>query len=133
MFLFLMTQTALDRRFQFYCLSRSNHCYSRKNRGLKRDICNIQMAGTCRDQLESQTINDCIRADLKYACLYWVHHLQRSKQAMNDIAGTFLRTHFLHWLEVLSLLGELSSGVIAVRELSTMVKVSIVNFTPRPC
>ncbi|KAH6654092.1 hypothetical protein BKA67DRAFT_269741 [Truncatella angustata] len=96
-------------------------CIQRMKSGLKRNICDIATPGTSRDDIEKQTIDNCIPADLEYACLYWVHHLHCSKRSVNDVYD-FLKTHFLHWLEALSLLARLSDGVIAVTQLIDIIK-----------
>lgn len=98
-------------------------CIQRMNSGLRQDICDIQKPGIFRDEIGKQAIDTCIPMDLRYACLYWVHHLQRSGRPMDISIYTFLYAHFLHWLEALSLLGRLPDGVIAVKELLKTTKV----------
>ncbi|KAF6793373.1 g-protein beta wd-40 repeats containing [Colletotrichum sojae] len=84
---------------------------------LKRDICNIQKLDMSRDDIDQEVIGTHIPADLEYACLYWVYHLQRSGRLRGDDVCVFLFEHFLHWLEALALLGRLSAGALAVKEL----------------
>ncbi|KAH8744548.1 hypothetical protein F5883DRAFT_476236, partial [Diaporthe sp. PMI_573] len=99
-------------------------CIQRMQKGLKQDICNIQKLGASRDDIDQKDIDGNIPADLRYACLYWVYHLQRSGRAMHDDIIAFLYEHFLNWLEALSLLGRLSDGALALRELREMIEVS---------
>ncbi|KAH8752748.1 hypothetical protein F5883DRAFT_353793, partial [Diaporthe sp. PMI_573] len=98
-------------------------CIQRMQAGLKRDICDLRKPGISRDEIDQQDIDKHIPADLKYACLYWVYHLQRSGRAMHNDVITFLYKHFLHWLEALSLLGRLSDGAIALRTLREMIEL----------
>ena len=55
-------------------------------------------------------------SELQYACLYWATHLFNAE--MDDNLSALLKrfsfTHLLHWLEVLSLIGRLEVGYIAL-------------------
>ncbi|KAH9225242.1 hypothetical protein K456DRAFT_1776097 [Colletotrichum gloeosporioides 23] len=95
-------------------------CIQRMTVGLRRDICNIQKLDISRDDINPEVIGTHIPADLEYACLYWVYHLQRSGRLQEDDVRVFLFNHFLHWLEALAFLGRLSAGALAVRELLRM-------------
>ena len=113
--------------------------------GLKRDICDLQHPGQCTDHIDVDRLNEAIPSDLKYACLFWVHHLRNSgdrDQNLNDeesrdlsdsIPGlsndiaTFLEQYFLHWQEALSLSGCISDGVSAMNTLSDLLRVDIYN------
>jgi hypothetical protein len=101
-------------------------CIQRMQAGLKRDICNIQKLDASRDKIEQGNINKCIPFDLQYACLYWIHHLQGSKRSMDSDIHKFLCTHFLHWVEALSILGRLSEGAFGLEKLLGIVEVSTV-------
>jgi hypothetical protein len=70
-------------------------------------------------------------APIQYACVYWVDHLCEIKSSHNEVGlydnGTidvFLRKHFLHWLEALSLIKGISDGVLAMAKLIDLLKVS---------
>jgi hypothetical protein len=102
-------------------------CIQRMQGALKQDICDIRKLGASRDDIDQKDINGNIPADLRYACLYWVYHLRRSGRAMHDDVIGFLHEHFLHWLEALSLLGRVSDGALALRELREMIEVSRVD------
>ncbi|WYZ44457.1 hypothetical protein EsH8_VII_000893 [Colletotrichum jinshuiense] len=92
-------------------------CIQRMRAGLKRDICYIRKPDIPRDKIDRQVIDTHIPADLQYACLYWVYHLQRCGRSLGDDVCMFLYEHFLHWLEVLALIGKLSDGALAIRQL----------------
>jgi hypothetical protein len=69
---------------------------------------------------------------IRYSCVFWVDHLckvddrslDRGKQLSDDGAiSVFLREHFLHWLESLSLIHRLPDGVLSIRNLLHKVQV----------
>ncbi|KAK1838447.1 vegetative incompatibility protein het-e-1 [Colletotrichum chrysophilum] len=59
-------------------------CIQRMKDGLKRDICNIQKPDMLRDEIDKQVIDEHIPADLQYACLYWIYHLQQCEEPLGD-------------------------------------------------
>jgi hypothetical protein len=70
-------------------------------------------------------------APIRYACVYWVDHLCEIKSSYDEVGlydnGTidvFLRKHFLHWLEALSLIKGISDGVLAIAKLIGLLTVS---------
>lgn len=121
----------------------ASKCISRMQReasGLKRDTCNLQDFGKGADEIEEAIITKGIPIDLKYACLFWVYHLQKCREhaidqekdksllkilpdLLQDIQS-FLEKHFLHWLEALSLLRCMSDGVLAMGNLLSLLNVS---------
>ncbi|CAI0654347.1 unnamed protein product, partial [Colletotrichum noveboracense] len=95
-------------------------CIQRMKEGLRRDICNTQKPDVQRGEIDKEVMNTHIPADLQYACLYWVYHLQQSKGSLGDDVYMFLTTHLLHWLEVLGLIGNAWDGVAAIDQLLKM-------------
>lgn len=69
---------------------------------------------------------------VRYSCVYWVYHLlqcRHTESAIRDLqeGGTvddFFHTHFLRWLETLSLLKAMPQGVAAMLEMHNLLKVS---------
>jgi len=63
---------------------------------------------------------------VRYACQYWVHHLEQSECSINDQGEVyrFLQEHFLHWLEALSLVGVISESIALISTLESLVEVS---------
>ncbi|PHH93085.1 hypothetical protein CDD83_1370 [Cordyceps sp. RAO-2017] len=90
---------------------------------LRKDICGVKLPGTLRKNIDMQKIDSQLPPEVKYACLNWVHHLKGSKTKLHDGHQTlqFLRVHFLHWLEALSLLGKISESIGLVSELQSLV------------
>ena len=67
---------------------------------------------------------------IRYSCMFWVDHLckaddqDRGKELSdNGAIFAFLREHFLHWLESLSLIHKLSDGVLSIKKLLHTVRV----------
>jgi hypothetical protein len=96
----------------------------------KRDICGLQMPGILLDELNG--VNKDPLTHIQYACCYWVSHLRDASHLPLEQIGlcdsgkvhVFLQKHFLHWLEALSLMGNMSDGVVMVRTLESMLTVS---------
>ncbi|KAI9863919.1 MAG: hypothetical protein M1824_005957 [Vezdaea acicularis] len=94
---------------------------------LRRDICNLRMPGTLIDELDD--VNQGPLNQIRYACCYWVNHLRDARHLPPKQIGIcdsgevheFLQKHFLHWLEALSLMGNMSEGVIMVRTLESIL------------
>ncbi|QBZ53299.1 hypothetical protein PoMZ_08974, partial [Pyricularia oryzae] len=95
-------------------------CIKRMEAGLRRDICNIRKPDVLRNEIEKQVIDTQIPADLEYPCLYWVYHLQQSGRLLGNNVHVFLCTHLLYWLKVLALLGRVSDGAAAMKQLAAI-------------
>ena len=93
---------------------------------LKRNICGLLSDGTPRVEIDRRTIDDSLCPELRYCCRYWAHHLVRSKDIRTVLpdAISFLRKHFLHWLEAMSILGLVSEIVGIIDRLHLAVPVS---------
>ncbi|KAL6901147.1 vegetative incompatibility protein HET-E-1 [Trichoderma evansii] len=91
---------------------------------LKRDICSLGKPGIARTDVDAATINKHLPAVVRYACLYWVHHLKRSGSRIMDggQAHLFLKSHLLHWLEALSFVGKVSESIIMIKTLHELLE-----------
>ena len=98
--------------------------------GLRKNICNLSFLGMQRSLVDVQVLRERIPPELQYACMYWVHHQTKVDLEPEDMQAmhNFLKTHFLHWLEVLSLIGRLSESVGLIEELQRIVDVSHLSF-----
>ncbi|CAI6080417.1 unnamed protein product [Clonostachys chloroleuca] len=94
---------------------------------LKNDICELGKLDTRNQDISQNTIDDKLLPQVQYACRYWVHHTKKSKVKLRDEhpAYEFLRKHFLHWLEVLSLIGRLFETIGLIRELLALVDANV--------
>jgi hypothetical protein len=101
----------------------AHQCLELMGSSLKR---NIPSDGTLRSEIEPLGIGHHLPPKLKYACRYWTEHLSQCLDQAGQWAKVFLflKTHFLHWLEVMSILGHLSEVVRVIIRLQSIVQVS---------
>lgn len=73
-------------------------------------------------------------AALRYSCVYWADHFceagdqdSKRKAALSDDGAiySFLKKHFLHWLESLSLIRDVTSIIPSIRKLLCIINVSL--------
>jgi hypothetical protein len=104
----------------------ANSCLRLMSNKLERDICNLRVPSTLAEDVQGNRIEQCLPAELQYACRYWVLHLESSKSSLADNGPVhlFLQEHLLHWLEALSLIKKASEGVLAIISLESLVTVS---------
>ncbi|RMZ90111.1 hypothetical protein DV736_g2663, partial [Chaetothyriales sp. CBS 134916] len=87
-----------------------------------------------RWNLESKIIAPLERdrlVSIQYSCVFWLNHLHDAIKATTpetykdlcDATFKFLKEHFLHWLESLGILHQLSVGIVSIRELLSILKV----------
>jgi hypothetical protein len=77
-------------------------------------------------------VDDFIPPEIRYACQYWVDHLDLldpTTRLSTDLSDNgevhkFLQQHFLHWLEVLSLTESLPKSLAMLRNLEAHINVS---------
>lgn len=92
---------------------------------LKRDIYNLEHPGTPIEDIERQCPYPDPLAPLRYASVHWIDHFLETQNVCDNVSmiDAFLREHFLHWFEALSLLKSTSSGVLAMLKLVTLLQV----------
>ncbi|KAI8668613.1 NACHT domain-containing protein [Fusarium keratoplasticum] len=91
---------------------------------LHKNICNFQWPGTPCCGISTEFKMHCLPAEVQYACLYWVHHLRNSQVRIHDgdRVHEFLKIHFLHWLEALSILGRVSETITQISMLQSLAQ-----------
>lgn len=111
----------------------ADRCIQLLHQHLRRDICGLKVPGKLRSEVDQQTINAALPPEAKYACQYWVHHLKESKYSLRDggLVHNLLKSHLLHWLEVLGLLGRISEGVGMVDDLLALSVCFALTYYPR--
>jgi hypothetical protein len=89
---------------------------------LRKDMCGLRHPGVLVNDVPQNRRDTCIPPELRYACLYWVRHVDRSQntQQLEEPIHQFLMKHFLHWLEALSLVGRLADGVEMITVLESL-------------
>ena len=102
----------------------SRRSIDRMTLGLRKNICNVADPLMLSGEFDQYVVAKSIPPDLAYACTYWIHHLEESRDSLN-LARTFLETNLLHWLEVLSILGEraFDKGGAGIRTLLTLAQL----------
>lgn len=92
---------------------------------LRQDICQLKAPGTPRSAIDPQKINIYIPPELQYACRYWVYHIQGagSQDGNYERVDGFLKRYFIHWLEVLSLIGRARESLRLIKTLQSVFKV----------
>lgn len=117
---FWIDETQAHRTLADDCIRLMSNC-------LKQDICGQEAPGTLMADVGSDRIEQCLPPEVRYACLYWVQHLQKSDAQLygNKEAHQFLQDHLLHWLEALGWMGKISEGIRAILSLEAQIPVSI--------
>jgi hypothetical protein len=96
---------------------------------LQRDIYELHDPGCSIEQVSSPYPDPL--SSIRYACVYWIDHLCEIDRSLHHQAGLydngtidlFLKKHFLHWLEALSLMRSISSGVVMIKKLENLLTV----------
>jgi nucleoside-triphosphatase THEP1 len=107
-------------------------CLKLMNRSLKYNICEIpkKLTSSRRERANSPENVGKISEALKYSCIHWAAHLAEVK-AFNTMLleslRVFLHEHLLHWIECLSTLSELQTGL---KSLGGVVTVLSVSYSP---
>ena len=106
-------------------------CIEMMSNCLKQDICSLKLPGVLNNEMDRDNLRRFLPQELRYACRYWIDHLSQSnvalddgKSPLHDRVHTFLKEHFLHWLEALSLMGNIPDGVLMVKTFESMLTVS---------
>jgi hypothetical protein len=106
-------------------------CLELMNRSLKYNICEVpeELILSRRDRANSPENVGKISQALKYSCIYWAAHLAEIKLRDSDTVlinslHVFLHKHLLHWIECLSILSELQTGLKSLGSIFTVLSVS---------
>ncbi|KAK6531042.1 hypothetical protein TWF281_007869 [Arthrobotrys megalospora] len=116
---FLVDPKKESRNFWFWTDEKKTHsiiatrCLEVLSTSLKENICSLGFPGMLRKDIDIKIIDTRLPAHIRYSCYYWVHHLEQSRKRISDEdeVHTFLRNHFLHWIEALSLIGKVSDCI----------------------
>lgn len=95
---------------------------------LREDICNLRSRGLEAEvsMPDSQKVKLHIPAYIQYACLNWVFHLQGARDQVNyEEAFQFVKEHFLHWVEALSLMRQAPQSITIIRNLQNLSQASL--------
>ncbi|KAK4643691.1 hypothetical protein QC761_0070480 [Podospora bellae-mahoneyi] len=107
---------------------------------LRRDMYDLKTPGFPIDKVQTPFPDPL--AKVRYSCAYWVDHLcnwQSSDDGKHPdifqdggIVDDFLRQHYLHWLEALSLCKSMPQGILSMAKFENMLQVyaSALVFSP---
>jgi hypothetical protein len=103
----------------------ANNCIQLMSKKLKKNICGLTSPSVFTKDVDRELINKCISPELQYACLYWVRHCRESGMTLQDgdRASEFFQNFFLHWLEVIVLIGKGSEVAATLRMYSSFITV----------
>jgi hypothetical protein len=97
-------------------------CLYFMNDKLRKNICFLKGPGVLTRDIKQELAEKYIPPPLRYACLSWVQHILLSKnaQTLQNPVMSFMREHFLHWLEVLGVIGRTTAAVEIVMLLGNL-------------
>ncbi|KAI8648817.1 NACHT domain-containing protein [Fusarium sp. Ph1] len=97
--------------------SLATHCLRLMHGALRENMCELSFPGMRRSAVDALQLEKYIPPQLQYARPHRVHHRTKVDSEPNDSYEIydFLTTHFLHWLEVLSLMGRARDGLDSLR------------------
>jgi hypothetical protein len=106
----------------------ARRCLELMNIRLRRDICDIRDPSLFNSEVAdlAQRLDDNVPRYLRYACKYWHVHTVLSGElshALMEDLSIFCNAHLHHWLEILSLMKELSASVRALTPLLRLLRV----------
>ena len=105
----------------------AENCIQLISNSLKQDVCGQEAPGTLVANVEGSRIEQCLPPEVRYACLYWIQHLQKSgaQPYDNNIVHRFLWVYLLHWLEALGWIRKTSEGILAILSLEALIPVTL--------
>ncbi|KAJ4178401.1 hypothetical protein NW755_013240 [Fusarium falciforme] len=97
----------------------------RSGKHLKQDICDLGLPGARRADIEQREVNLKLPGEVRYACLYFTHHLEGSGLKIDDShpVFSFLKDYFLFWLEALAIQGEAHNCSAMIASIQSLVDV----------
>jgi hypothetical protein len=108
----------------------AERCLRIMNERLRKDICGIgdpSLFNTEVTNLKQRLVN-CVSPQLRYACRFWHVHLELASTISASYLEEFCKKHLLHWLELLSLLGELP--VVLTSMTSFLAHLCVSTYSP---
>jgi len=104
-------------------------CLEHMNNFLKYNLCNIPEELIVSRQERTNSLENIgkVSEALKYSCLYWASHLAELHASSSDLILSlhfFLHEHLLHWMECLSIVGELQAGLKCLGSAGNALSVS---------
>jgi hypothetical protein len=132
---FLDFLTDRERSREFFIDAVEHHfslargCLQVMNSSLRTDICGLEDQSILNNEIPdlAKRLGDCVPEELSYSCQFFVEHLRQTSNQDPDLGlllHKFIHEHVFHWLEVMSLKGEASKAILAIREIQKWLSVS---------
>ncbi|GAB1205469.1 hypothetical protein APSETT445_004145 [Aspergillus pseudonomiae] len=98
------------------------HCLKVMSNTLRRDICCLEDPGIHVTDIKPSVVHEFLPEQVQYACSHWLDHLQQSDIVASNDARLydFLRTHFVHWLEAMTVMGSIPIAIMILNNLTTL-------------
>jgi hypothetical protein len=104
-----LTDLQVDEASSHFHLFRE--CLRTMRAALQQDVCNLRDPATMSDGLDLGKVEECLPPHVQYACRYWASHAQSCTFTAREVTKAlaaevheFLKVHFLHWVEAMSLI-----------------------------
>lgn len=93
--------------------------------GLRQDICNLELPRASKRNIDRRSLASSIPSELQYACSYWAEHVEQAALPISDYGKIhrFLMKHFIHWLEVMWLVGQSRQSLSVLSHLLSLVSL----------
>jgi hypothetical protein len=103
-------------------------CLRLMNKNLDKDLCMITDPTLMNNNIYDlqERLDHFVPESLRYACIHWTSHVVSAPvtSPLLKELEEFCKNHIFHWIEVLSLLGNLSSAVYGLRRMWEWCQVS---------
>ncbi|KAH7200885.1 hypothetical protein BKA60DRAFT_469470 [Fusarium oxysporum] len=102
----------------------TSNCLRVMRGALRENMCGLSFPGVHRSTVVRLQLARCLAPEVQYACLYWAYHQTAVEYEQDDSQQVyrFLSTHFLHWLEAMSLMGRIGESLDILRSLASWLK-----------
>ena len=106
----------------------ADRCIQLMSKHLHRNMSGLASPDAQVDTLTDGQIDQALSPELRYACEYWVQHLECGEDLCKDggQVHAFLQNHLLHWFEALSLIQILPKAFSMISLLEKLIAVSAV-------
>ena len=94
---------------------------------LQRNMCRLPSLASSIAEVAQSDLDNALPPAIQYACRYWASHVQQRKMVLLDdgLIHNFLQSHFLHWVEAMSLIDKTSEAILTVTNLAALVDVGL--------
>ncbi|KAL7963418.1 hypothetical protein V8C34DRAFT_322270 [Trichoderma compactum] len=106
-------------------------CISAMHKTLRRNMYGLGNPGRMVNQVTLDQVKSDTLTSVAYCCVYWIHHFEQSvtgpaldtsdKTERHEVLYTFLSEKYIYWLEALSLLKSVFTGMEDLQRLKSLV------------